>query len=65
VCTGESICHIGQVLGRAEACPAGSCALWEPGIVERCAATHVEPVEDGEVFDVLVEMRRTVELLRS
>jgi hypothetical protein len=58
-------CRIEEVLGPAEACQGEMCALWEPGMVERCAGGTVEPEEDGEVFDCLVEMRSTVETLRA
>jgi hypothetical protein len=53
-------CRVEEVFGRSDACPAGTCAF-----VERCAYGHVEAEEEEEVFDALVEMRRTVELLRS
>lgn len=52
-------CRVEEVFGAAGACPPGTCAL-----AGDCAFEHVEAVEEGEVFDALVEMRRTVELLR-
>jgi hypothetical protein len=59
----RTTCRIEAVFGRADACPPGRCALWQPGTVERCASEHVEPVANDDADEWLREMRRTVELL--
>jgi hypothetical protein len=56
---GHRHCRVEEVFGE-HACPPGRCAF-----VERCAFEHVEAEEEEAVFDALVEMRRTVELLRG
>ena len=57
---GHGHCRVEEVFGGHDACPPGRCAF-----VERCAFEHVEAEEEEAVFDALVEMRRTVELLRG
>jgi hypothetical protein len=56
--TGPTGCRIERVLGKADACPPGTCAFAQPCVFEQDTA-------EDDAFDVLVEMRRTVELLRS
>ena len=56
---GHRHCRVEEVFGE-HACSPDACAF-----VERCALKHVEAEEEEAVFDALVEMRLTVELLRS
>jgi hypothetical protein len=56
--TGQTGCRIEKVLGKTDACPPGTCAF-----AQACTFEH-DTAED-DAFDALVEMRRTVELLRS
>lgn len=58
--TGHRHCRVEEVLGEHDACPPGRCAF-----VERCGSELVEAEEEEAVFDALVEMRLTVELLRG
>jgi hypothetical protein len=55
-------CRIERILGPADACPADRCAFWERG---ECAFRRVDLAENHEVADWLLEMRRTLESLRT
>jgi hypothetical protein len=55
--TAHTGCRIAKLLGEADACPPGTCAL------TTACASEQDTAED-DAFDALVEMRRTVELLR-
>jgi hypothetical protein len=56
--TERTVCRVAQILGKADTCPPGACAFAQP--------CRLEPgADDEDAVDPLVEMRRTVELLRS
>lgn len=58
-------CRIEAILGPAEGCPESRCAFWEPNAGGGCAFRRIDLAENLEVADWLLEMRGTLESLRT